>query len=430
VISGRRLGLGISGRGLGLAIFAVGAPACLLATALDPDASRSAATQDWPAFVLVSGLLLIGVVASGAGLFELAGNQLARLPAGEVTRFVCAAALVGIVSALLNLDTAAAFLTPVLVYMTRRVGSSEAPLLYGCLLLTNAGSLLLPGSNLTNIIVAGHLHLVGSTFALHMAPAWAVALVVTALVVAVAHRKDLRKGGGSGRNKGRRNDLCNGGSKDLRKDGRSPPEQGASTRSATRTSREPSTSTITSVGSTLFAGAVVLATAILVVTLRNAAIPVVAIGVAAVGFELARRRLDLWSVADAIDPALLTGLLGVAIALGTLGRTWDVPARLLGHLGTFATAGFAAVSSIVFNNLPAASLLAARVPPHPYSMLVGLDLGPNLFVTGSLSALLWFRSARRAGADPSVRHTAAVGIVAAPLAIVAAVGVLSAGSLH
>jgi arsenical pump membrane protein len=408
VISGRRLGPVVSGRRLGLFVFAVGAPACLLATVLDPAASRSAATQDWPAFVLVSGLLLIGVVASGAGLFELAGNQLARLPAGEVTRFVCAAALVGIVSALLNLDTAAAFLTPVLVYMTRRVGSSEAPLLYGCLFLTNAGSLLLPGSNLTNIIVAGHLHLVGSTFALHMAPAWAVALVVTALVVAVAHRKDLRKGGG----------------------GRAP-DQSGSTRSATRTSRgEPSTSTTTSVASTLFAGALVVATAVLVVTLRNAAVPVVAIGVAAVGFELARRRLDLGSVADAIDPALLTGLLGVAIALGTLGRTWDVPARLLGHLGTFATAGFAAVSSIVFNNLPAASLLAARVPPHPYSMLVGLDLGPNLFVTGSLSALLWFRSARRAGADPSIRHTAAVGMVAAPLAIVAAVGVLSAGSLH
>lgn len=192
----------ISERRLGLAIFTVGAPACLLATVLDPAASRSAATQDWPAFVLVSGLLLIGVVASGAGLFELAGNRLARLPAGEVARFVCAAALIGIVSALLNLDTAAAFLTPVLVYMARRVGSSEAPLLYGCLLLTNAGSLLLPGSNLTNIIVAGHLHLVGSTFALHMAPAWAVALVVTALVVAVAHRKDLRKGGRKGRSKG------------------------------------------------------------------------------------------------------------------------------------------------------------------------------------------------------------------------------------
>jgi arsenical pump membrane protein len=243
-----------------------------------------------------------------------------------------------------------------------------------------------------------------------MAPAWAVALVVTAIVVAVAHRKDLGKG--------RRNDVRNG------------PEQSGSARSATQSSPEASTSTTTSVGSTVFAGAVVLATAILVVTLRNAAIPVVGIGVAAVGLELARRRLNLGSVVDAIDPALLTGLLGVAIALGTLGRTWDVPARLLGHLGTFATAGFAAVSSIVFNNLPAASLLAARVPPHPYSMLVGLDLGPNLFVTGSLSALLWFRSARRAGADPSVRHTAAVGIVAAPLAMVAAVGVLSAGSLH
>ena len=63
----------------------------------------------------------------------------------ETTRFVCAAALIGVVSALLNLDTAAAFLTPVLVHMARKRGAREAPVLYGCLLSYNAGSLLLPG---------------------------------------------------------------------------------------------------------------------------------------------------------------------------------------------------------------------------------------------------------------------------------------------
>jgi arsenical pump membrane protein len=383
----------ISGRRLGFAIFFLGAPACVLAAALDPGSARSAAAQVWPAFVLVSGLLCVGVVASEAGLFEAAGARLARLPAGELTRFVCAAGLVGIVSALLNLDTAAAFLTPVLVHMGRKRGSAEAPLLYGSLLLTNAGSLLLPGSNLTNIIVAGHLHLVGATFALRMAPAWLVALVVTGLVVAVAHRKELRT------------DLP-----ERRPQSAAPP--------SSRTS------------SAVFAAGVVIAVAVLVVALPNAALPIVAVGLLAVIIQLASKRLDFAKVTEAVDLPLLAGLLGIAIALGTLGRTWDLPARVLEHLGTFATAGFAAVTSIVFNNLPAASLLAARVPPHPYSLLVGLDLGPNLFVTGSLSALLWFRAARQAGAEPSVRHTASLGIIAAPLAIVASVAVMSAGSLR
>ncbi len=50
----------------------------------------------------------------------------------------------------------------------RSRGGGEAALLYGCLLLSNAGSLLLPGSNLTNLIVLGHLHLTGGQFLARM----------------------------------------------------------------------------------------------------------------------------------------------------------------------------------------------------------------------------------------------------------------------
>jgi len=126
---------------------------------------------------------------------------------------------------------------------------------------------------------------------------------------------------------------------------------------------------------------------------------------------------------------VLLGLFGGAVALGTVGRASDLPARLLEHAGSLATAGIGASASVLVNNLPAASLLAARIPPHPYPLLIGLDIGPNLFVTGSLSALLWLRSAREAGADPSIRHSTALGLVAAPLAIVGSVAVL-AGSIH
>ena len=180
----------ISGRRLGFAIFALGAPACVLATTLDSGAARSAAAQDWPAFVLVSGLLLVGVVASDAGLFEAVGTWLARLPGGEVTRFVCAAALVGVVSALLNLDTAAAFLTPVVVHMARKRGGG------------GASALRVPAAHQRRFTSTARLQLdehhrrgtpapSRSDLRPRMAPAWAVALIVTALVVGVVHRKDL-----------------------------------------------------------------------------------------------------------------------------------------------------------------------------------------------------------------------------------------------
>lgn len=77
------------------------------------------------------------------------------------------------------------------------------------------------------------------------------------------------------------------------------------------------------------------------------------------------------------------------------------------------------------NNLPAASLLAARTPPHPFQLLIGLNLGPNLCVTGSLAWLLWLRSARDAGAQPSLARASKLGLVAVPLSMAVAVAALT-----
>ena len=97
---------------------------------------------------------------------------------------------------------------------------------------------------------------------------------------------------------------------------------------------------------------------------------------------------------------MLVGLFGLAVALGTLGRAWDGPATMLAHLNAWGTAAVAALMSVLVNNLPAASLLAARQPPHPYSLLVGLNVGPNLFVTGSLAWILWLRVGARCRGAP------------------------------
>ena len=94
---------------------------------LYPAATRSAASQDWPPFVLVAGLLLIGLVADDDGLFAYAGHRLARMAPNGALLFVGAVVVVAAVTAVLNLDTSVAFLTPVLVYTARSRGRERRP---------------------------------------------------------------------------------------------------------------------------------------------------------------------------------------------------------------------------------------------------------------------------------------------------------------
>ena len=72
------------------------------------------------------------------------------------------------------------------------------------------------------------------------------------------------------------------------------------------------------------------------------------------------------------------------------------------------------------NNLPASVLLTPHPPVHMVALLIGLNLGPNLAVTGSLSAILWLRVARSLGATPSIRTYSLIGSVLVPCSIAAA----------
>jgi arsenical pump membrane protein len=339
-----------------------------------------AAGQVWPPFVLVAGLLLVGAVVERDGLFAYAGALLARLARNGLVLYAGGVALVAVVTATLNLDTSVAFLTPVLVHTARSRGEDEAPLLYSCLLLSNASSLLLPGSNLTNLIVLGHEHVTGHELLRRTAAPFAVAVIVTALVVAIRYRQDLSV-------------------------------SAANIAVAARP--------------TLRVGLPALvATLVLVLVLANPALPVLAVGLAATGAEILRRRLVASAVVRMVGVPTLAVLFAVATALGVLGREWDGPSRLLSNVGVWWTAVIAAGASVVVNNLPAAALLSARPPDHPVALLIGLNVGPNLFVTGSLSWLLWLRAARTVGAQPSIREASRVGLIAAPLAIAAAVAVI------
>jgi arsenical pump membrane protein len=359
----------------------VGSAAAVVAAALAPAAARSAAAQVYAPFVLVVGLILIGLVADGDGLFAHVGHRLALLAPNGTALFVGAAALTAGVTAVLNLDTAVVFLTPVLVHAARSRDADPTPHVVGCLLLANAGSLLLPGSNLTNLIVLGHLHRTGSQFLHRMALPWVASVLVTTAVIRVLERRRLASSGPVG----------------------DPPERAV-------------------VGIGL--AAIVAATA-LVLLLRSPAVPVAAVGFVAVAIRLATRELDPGRSIGVLGVPVLVALFGLAVALGTLGRRWSGPTTLLGHVGAAGTVAVGAVASILVNNLPAASLLAARAPPHPFALLIGLDVGPNLFVTGSLAWVLWWRTTRQLGAEPPTSRAIVLGLVSAPLAMAAALALVS-----
>ncbi|HET9078538.1 MAG TPA: SLC13 family permease [Acidimicrobiales bacterium] len=360
---------------------AAGVAAAIAAALASPGSAGPAAGQVWPAFVIVAGLLLIGLVAAEDGLFAAAGQRLAAACRSNGLLFAGVAGLVMVVTALLNLDTSVAFLTPVVVHTSGRRRDDGVVLISACLLLSNAGSLLLPGSNLTNLIVLGGMHMSGGSFAARMALPWMVAGVLTAAVVAVAGRRSLR-------------------------------------RRPVITDEEPERPVL-GVGLAAIAAAVVL-----ILTIPNPAPEVAAVGVVVAATRLLQGRTSLGRAREVLGLPVLTGLFGLAVGLGTLGRDWTAPARALSHLDAWTTAGVGGLSTVLINNLPAASLLSARPPAHPLSLLIGLNLGPNLFVSGSLAWVLWYNAARLSGGRPDVGRTVRIGLVAAPLSMAAAVGAL------
>jgi arsenical pump membrane protein len=341
-----------------------------------------AVQQAWPAFVLVTGLLLVGLAAHSDGLFAQAGRLLELAPGPTVALLAASLLLVTVVTAVLNLDTAVVFMTPVVVLAARRRGVDEEPFLFAAVFMANASSLYLPGSNLTNLLVLDRHPVSGGAFANQMLGAALTATLVTAAGLVLIFRHQLRA-------------------------------------ARTRPSRE------ARVPASRVGLLAAVAAAALTLALRNPAPEVFCVGVAAVGIQLVRRRLELPQVRDAVGPLTLTGLFALSVAVGVLARSWNGPARLLTHAGLWGTSAIGAIASVTINNLPAAMLLSARPLSHPRALLLGLNLGPNLAVTGSLSAYLWFKAARQLDTRPSLLAFTRRGALLAPAAIIAALAAIS-----
>lgn len=331
--------------------------------------AHEAFSQAWPAFALVAGLLLVGATAAREGLFERAGALAARVRGGGTVLLATLLLVAAVFTAILNLDTAVVFLTPVLLHAARERGLGEEPFLYGAVFMANSASLLLPGSNLTNLIVLAHDPVSGSTFASRLWPAWIVAVAVTIAFLALVFRRALRPR--------------------FAPVGEQPPFR-------------PRAGT---------AGVVVATT--LVLALGHPALPVLGVGVA----TMLVGRLSPRRAVRAANPLLLGGVLGLAVLLGTVARAVSGLGHLASHTGVWATAWLGAGAAVLVNNLPAATVLSAYAPAHARALLLGLNLGPNLAVTGSLSAVLWLQIARASGARPSVLRYSLLGILLVPVSL-------------
>jgi arsenical pump membrane protein len=333
--------------------------------------------QVWQPFTLIAGLLLIGRTAASDGLFEAVGARLARILSNGVALFASLMLLVAVVTAVLNLDTSVVFLTPVLIHAARQRGIKEDAFLYGAIFMSNGASLLLPGSNLTNILVLSTSPMAPSGFALRMLVPWVASIAVITALVALWRWRDLR---------GPLSDTPE-----------SPPLRWG-----------------------LGVAGIALATAF-VLTLTKPALPILITGVVLVTTQVTLTgRLTRRQARHSLQVTTLLTLFLVAVGFGFVARVWSGPAHLMNNVGPWASAGIGAGLSGVVNNLPAAVLLSSQPLHQPLALLVGLDLGPNLVIFGAMSSLLWLRIARAEGARPSVARFTRLGIVITPCSMVVA----------
>lgn len=125
---------------------------------------------------------ILATLVAEAEVFEVVASRLARIAGGDVLRlYVLCAAFAAATTMFLNLDTTAVLLTPVMLATAARIGISPVPLAMTTVWLASTASLLLPVSNLTNLLAADRVDLAPAAFAARMAGPQVVAVAATML---------------------------------------------------------------------------------------------------------------------------------------------------------------------------------------------------------------------------------------------------------
>jgi len=159
---------------------------------VSPHSAGQVLDQVGPVLLFLAGITVVAELADAAGVFTADADRAARLGGGSVRRLFALILVLGTATTLvLSLDTTAVLLTPVVLVLADRLGISPIPFAMATVWLANTASLLLPASNLTNLLAMRSLGLSVTGFAAHTWLPAIAALAVTVLVLAVRYRRDL-----------------------------------------------------------------------------------------------------------------------------------------------------------------------------------------------------------------------------------------------
>lgn len=365
------------------AIAAVAGALCVL-TGLLPrhDAYQVAIARGGPVLGFLAAITVLAELADRAGVFDAAAGWCSRVARGSTVRLFLLVALLGAVTTVvMSLDTTAVLLTPVVLSLAVRLGIRPLPFALLAVWIANTASLLLPVSNLTNLLAVQREALPTLEFARRMALPEVVAVGLTVAYLGLLYRRDLR--------------------------GRYQPQPA-----------EPPRDAVT------FWVCAAACIAIAPGVLAGAAPWAVATGAAAVAVivTLLRDRHALaWTLLPWQLIVLTTGLFLVVATIARHGGTALI-ARLVGT-HTLATAAVGAAAGNIVNNLPTYLAIEPAVPPgnttQLLSALVGTNTGPLILLWGSLATLLWRERCKARGVEVSARTFTLVGLGGVPLVVLA-----------
>jgi arsenical pump membrane protein len=367
-------------------IAAIAGAICVATRALPWHDAVATTERVGPILGFLVAITVVAELADAAQVFDVAAVRAAKLGRGRTLGLFGLVLVLGTFTTIvLSLDTTAVLLTPVVLALASRLRISPVPFAMAAVWLANTASLLLPVSNLTNLLAVNRLHLSAASFAARMWLPSLASVIVTAAVLVVAYHRDLR------------------GRYDI------PVTLVVHDRVAFRASA---------------------AVCLLVAPFFFTGWPVWSIATAAAGVlvvlfafrEPSRLRFSLlpWKLV-----LLVQGLFLVVATLGVHGLD-TLLGRAAGHsetaLGMLRTTGVGAAASNVANNLPSYLALERVADSRQHqllSLLLGTNLGPLILVWGSLATLLWRERCKAAGVDIGVWHFARVGIAGVPLLLLA-----------
>ncbi|MFJ5260479.1 SLC13 family permease [Streptomyces sp. NPDC088387] len=379
-------------RGLPEAVFAVPAAAVVIVTGAIPldDVSDEAARLG-PVVGFLAAVLVLAKLCDNEGLFHACGTWMARWARHRPQRLLGAVfALASLITAALSLDATVVLLTPVVFATAARMGARPGPHVYASAHLSNTASLLLPVSNLTNLLAFTATGLSFTRFALLMTLPWLAAVAVEYVVFRRFFAADLA----------------------------APTTPGEAD--------EP-------VEMPLFALVTVIATLAGFAVASGLGIDpawAAAAGAAVLGVRaLVRRHTTPVAILRSADPLFLLFVLALGVvvravvdnglgeALGNLLPDGSALPALLG------IAALAAVLANLINNLPAVlALVPLAAPSGPgavLAVLLGVNIGPNLTYAGSLATLLWRRIAHRHDHEVELKEFTLLGLLTVPAALLA-----------